>query len=161
VIDDQITAVIIGLIVISSGVAAVQPYWNQRVPVSFNEFAVLGPNMTFAGYPQNVTVGQAFTLYLFIGNFEGLSQYYQVLAKAGNLMGVINTTNPYEGPVIAQYQVILQNGQNVTHPITISMPSAGNSQRLVFELWNCSETGDFAYTGRWVQLYMDVAPGSS
>ena len=124
---------------------------------SFSELGVLGPSQTIAGYPTSVTVGQQFTLYVYVGNHQGEAEYYQVLVKEGNQATVVsNSTSADLSPVLTN-QLVLGDNSSRIFPVNLSMNTAGLNQRVIFELWMFnSSTASFGYTGLWNDLWMNV-----
>ena len=156
-IDDEVKAaalVIIGLM----GVVAVYPILAEsRVVEPFSELGILGPNMKIGDYLRELVVGQRFSLYLYLGNHEGSSQYYRVLAKLGDRGLNVSDTEPYGAPVVASWDAVLPNEANTTIPITLSVGLAGLNQRLVFEMHRFDPAkGEFVYHQRWNQLWLNV-----
>ncbi|MBO3754897.1 MAG: DUF1616 domain-containing protein, partial [Candidatus Brockarchaeota archaeon] len=141
---------------------ASQAFFAGRTVEPFSELAILGPRMKIADYPREVVAGESFKLYLYVGNHEGRVMYYAVLVKLGNRTTEINETQPMNAPVIARYEVVLQNGGNFTRPITLSIGEPGLNYRLVFELWIYDEVSDgFKYHGRWCQLWLNATPSAA
>lgn len=155
--DDELkflALVLIGLM----AVVAIYPIINEsRAVVSFSELGILGPNMKMADYPKTEIVNQSFNLYLYVGNHEGKLEYFRVVAKQGDSNSTITDTTPLNSPVIASWDLILQNEENSTFPIKLSMDKPGLKQCIVFELYIFNpETQNFVYHQRWVQLWLDV-----
>jgi uncharacterized membrane protein len=113
----------------------------------FSEIGILGPQRLAINYPKQLVAGQNFSLYIYVGNHEQVTEYYQVLLKLGNISTITNGTTPSNVPVISTYSYVLNNNQNVTFPITMSINRTGIFQRLVFELWIYNTTSSsFFYT---------------
>ncbi|MDP2954272.1 MAG: DUF1616 domain-containing protein, partial [Chloroflexota bacterium] len=81
--DDELKAVALVLIGLMGAVAVYPILAESRVVEPFSELGVLGPNMKIGDYPRQLVVGQRFSLYIYVGNHEGSSQYYRVFAKLG------------------------------------------------------------------------------
>jgi uncharacterized membrane protein len=146
-----VVIVVIGVFTLSQAV------FGDQVVEAFSELAVLGPDMKIGDYPREVLVGEAFRLYLYVGNHEGKTMYYSVKVKLGDQFTSINETTAMEAPVIAGYQRVLMTGENWTRPVTLSIDEAGTGRRLVFELWVYDEALErFHYHGRWNQLWMNI-----
>ena len=124
---------------------------------SFSELGVLGPGQKIAGYPTTVSVGQQFTLYVYVGNHEGMATYYQVLVKEGNQATVISNSTSASLPPVLTRSLVLEDNSSSIFPVNLSMTTAGLNQRLIFELWMFnSTTAGFAYTGLFDQIWMNV-----
>jgi uncharacterized membrane protein len=156
-IDKQLTYVIM-LVILSLGVlTAVPPILPDRVVEPFTELGILGPNLKLGDYPESVEIGESFTLYLYLGNHESRVMYYRTLVKFGDELSFASETEPMDAPVIASYDHVVLNENNVTRQMSLSAEITGTNRRLVFELYKYDEdAGDFVYSGEWVQLWMNV-----
>ena len=124
----------------------------------FSELGVLGPGQKIGGYPTAVTVGQSFTLYVYVGNHEGQANYYQVLVKEGNQATVISNSTAASLPPVLTDSLILGDNSSAVFPVVPSMSTAGLNQRLIFELWMFNSTSSsFGYTGLWNQIWLNVS----
>ena len=124
---------------------------------TFSELGVLGPGQKIGGYPTTVTVGQPFTLFVYVGNHDGEPGYYQVLMKEGNQATVVSNSTSANLPPVLSDSLILRDNSSTTFPVNLSMKTVGLNQRLIFELWMFnSTTTSFAYTGLFAQLWMNV-----
>ena len=127
----------------------------------FSEVGILGPAGKLSGYPTNMTVGENYTIDLFVGNHEGHSILYTVYEKLGTRSSVINQTVPLGTPPVASYQFVLPNNSNVTRPINVRLMHPGQNIRLIFELWIFSTaTETFSYEGSWAQLFVNATAPS-
>lgn len=156
-IDEEVMAVVIAVIVVVGVFACSQTIFAGRVTESFSELAVLGSEMKIGDYPEEVAAGEAFSLYLYVGNHEGKVMRYAVLVKLGNKTTLVSSEEPMPVPVTSRYEVVLLHGGNWTKPITLSVEEPGVNYRLVFELWAYDEAVlDFGFHGRWCQLWLNV-----
>jgi len=154
--DKEVGTVALVLVAILAIFVAIQPILPSNAE-KFSELGVLGPNQTIANYPTNLTAGQSFTLYGYVGNHEGVVDYYQVMIKLGNQTTQISNTTAALAPVIASYSQVLDNNQNWTFPIDLSINQTGANLKLIFELWSYNvTTSTFDYIGLWNQLYVNV-----
>jgi uncharacterized membrane protein len=156
-VDKQLSYVIM-LVILSLGLlTAIPPILPERVVEPFTELGILGPNMKLGDYPEVVEVGEPFTLYLYLGNHESRVMYYRTLVKFGSELDLVSETEPMDVPVIASYDHFIPDDSNVTRKISLSANILGDNRRLVFELYKFDEViDDFAYSGEWVQLWMNV-----
>lgn len=160
-IDEEVQAVVLAVIVVIGAFSVSQAFLAGRVVEPFSELAILGPNQKIGDYPKNLTAGENFNLYLYIGNHEGKVMYYRVYVKLGNRSSIINENNPLDAPPIAHYETILSNDQTWLKPITLHIDEPGINYRLVFELWVYKpEEGIFTYHGRWNQLWLNITSSS-
>jgi uncharacterized membrane protein len=95
------------------------PHPNEA---SYSEFYVLDSNRQTIAYPTNVTSGTPFTLILGIINHENASDTYAGTVSLGN-----STLYRFDNLTLIQ-------GQNVERPISISVTSLGEKQKLKFTL---------------------------
>lgn len=156
-IDEEVSAVALAVIVVIGIFSVSQGFLAGRVVEPFSEVAILGPNQKIGDYPKNLTAGENFNLYLYVGNHERKVMYYRVYAKLDDQLSVINETVPLDASPIAQYETVLSNNQTWLKPITLRIDESGTNYRLVFELWVYEpDEGIFAYHGRWNQLWLNV-----
>jgi len=159
-IDEQVTAVVVGIIVVIAGVNAANFYLANRVTEPFSELGVLGPGQTIGGYPTTLAVGQQFLLYGYVGDHEGAVDYYQVLVKLGNESTEVSNSTYARAPELASYGLVLSDNQSSVFPIRLSLGTPGTNQRLIFELWMYNATvSQFTYSGLWNQLWINLTSG--
>jgi uncharacterized membrane protein len=133
-IDRETSVIVLAIITILCVFVAVQPI----IPYSsehYSSLGILGPQQKIANYPTNLTRGESFVLYAFVQNHEGKVEYYQLLVKLGNSTTQVSNSTASNAPVIASYSYVLNNGQNTTFPMNLSIDQAGINLRLIFELW--------------------------
>ena len=156
IIDPEVSAVILALIVVIGVFAIAQVYVSGRVVEPFSEIGLLGPKMKIGDYPTEVVVGEKIKLYIYLGNHMGYPVWYVVFLKIGDRTTFINETVPANIEPVWSYEVLLDHNSNVTIPITLSLNKTGTNVRLIFELWTVSENGELAYHNRWVHLWINV-----
>lgn len=156
-IDDEVKAAVIVILIASAAVSVYPILEEGRVVEPFSELGVLGPNGKLGDYPRDLVVDQEFNLFLYVGNHEGVSQYFQVQAKLGDLAHNVSDTTPLDAPVEVLYETVLSDGSNTTIPIEMSISQPGSNIRLVFELWRYDVSAHrFVYHQRWTQLWLNV-----
>jgi len=163
VFNEQVLAVVTVIIVAASIFAVAQQAMNiRRVVEPFSELALLGPNRMIGGYPREVVAGSPFLLHVYVGNQEGRTMLYKILVKAGNRTSHINGTTPLSAqPLLEIYTVLPHNSSSII-PLNVTLHHPANNLRLVFEMWIFNETsGEFAYHGRWNQLWLNVTEPAS
>jgi uncharacterized membrane protein len=159
-IDEQARAAVVGIIVIIAAVNASSFFLANRVTEPFSELGVLGPTQKISGYPTNLTVGQGFLLYGYVGNHEGTVNYYQVLVKLGNQGTLIGNSTSANAPELSSYGLVLASNQSSIFPMRLALDTAGLNQRVIFELWMLNSTSSqFDYTGLWNQIWVNVTAG--
>jgi uncharacterized membrane protein len=154
-VDEKIQAVLISLLLAYGALVAAPVILGNRVVEPFSELGLLGPEMKLGDYPQEVQVGESFDLFLYLGNHEGEPVYYRVLVKLGSREVNVSDEEPYLGSLIDSYEHALADEENVTIPISLSVPEEGVNRRLVFELYK-HDRDEFKYDGIWVQLWLNV-----
>lgn len=154
--DKEAATVALALVTILGVFVAIQPLiptTNER----FSELGVLGPNQTIANYPTVLKLGQHFLIYGYIGNHEGAVSDYQLLIKLGNQSTLVTNSTSSTAPLLASYYHVLDDNQNFTFPINLSLNRTGTNIKIIFELWSFNTTSSsFQYTGLWNQLYVNV-----
>ena len=155
-IDEEVTAVVLAIIVVFGVFSVSQVFLAGGVVEPFSELAILGPNQKIGDYPKNLTAGEEFDLYLYIGNHEGRVMHYRVYVKLGDQSSTINETVPLDVSPIEEYEQILLHNQTWLEPITLHIDEPGMNYRLVFEMWVYDIDGMFAYHGRWNQLWLNA-----
>jgi len=155
VVDRDTAGLALAVVTILAVLVAVYPILpTNNEP--FSELGILGPSQKIGGYPTTVAVGQEFPLYVYVGNHEGVAEYYQVLVKEGNQATVISNSTAANLPPVMTNSLVLGDNSSTTFPVTLSMSAVGLNQRLIFELWMYnSTTTTFDYTGLWNQLWIN------
>ncbi len=156
-VDEEVTAVVLAVILVVGIFAVAQPFYANRIVDPFSELAILGPNKKIGDYPKTLAAGEKFNLYIYVGNHEGWSTYYRVYAKLGNRTSTVNENVSLAVEPMAQYEVILRNNQTWLQSATFQIDVPSINHRLVFELWRYKpEENAFAYDHKWVQLWLNV-----
>lgn len=156
IIDPEVLAVILALIVVIGVFAVAQVYVSGRVVEPFSEIGLLGPKMKIGDYPTEVVVGEKIKLYIYLGNHMGYPVWYVVFLKIGDRLTFVNETIPANVEPVWSYEILLDHNSNVTIPITLSLNKTGTNVRVIFELWTINENGELAYHNRWVHLWVNV-----
>ena len=160
-VDEKIQAAVIAGLLAYAVLTAAPIILGDRVVEPFSELGILGPNMKLGDYPREVEAGEPVSLYLYLGNHEGLPTYYRVQAKLGDRSLNVSDSEPYPGAVVSSYRQVLDDGSNSTRPIVISVRDAGVNRRLVFELQRYDpDARGFVYDGVWTQLWLNVTEPS-
>jgi len=154
-IDEEVTAVVLALIVVAGVFTFSQAFLAGRVVEPFSELGVLGAEMKIGDYPREVLVNESFKLHLYIGNHEGRIMYYTIYIKLGDKSTLVNETIPANTSTIAFYEAILPHNETVIIPVNIRINTPGRNLRLIFEMW-IHDGGLLKYHGRWCQLWLNV-----
>jgi uncharacterized membrane protein len=154
--DKEVAAIALGIVTILSVFLILQPI-IPSTGEKFSELGVLGPTQTIGGYPTDITPSNnTLTLYAYIGNHAGTVELYQYVAKLGTNATIVSNTTAANAPVLTTYSYVLDNGQNTTFPIHLTIPVTGITLRLIFELWYYDTTNSsFVYTGLYNQLWIN------
>jgi uncharacterized membrane protein len=154
--DKEAATISLVIVTVLAVFAVIYPILPANVQ-PFSELGILGPSETIGAYPQNVTAGQEFHLYGYVGNHEGSVSYYEFEAKLGNQSTAVSNSTAADAPIVFTHYQVLENNQTTVFPVNLSINATGTDQRLVFELWSFNTTtSQFAYTGLWDQLFLNV-----
>jgi len=157
VIDDEVKAVIMAIMIVVGALSIAQILTSGRVSEPFSALGLLGPNMKIGDYPKTVLVNQTVRLYLYVDNHEGRTMYYIIYAKLGNKSTEISENRSADAPILYTYEVILPHGMNATIPVSLKFDRPAINARLIFEMWVYdSETRTPRYHGRWTQLWLNI-----
>lgn len=156
-LDEEVKAVVLAIIVVASVFAVAQAMRAGTVVEPFSALGLLGPKMKIGDYPKVVLVNETIRLYLYVGNYEGKVMYYVIYAKLGDRSTLINESIPADAPILAEYKTILPHGANTTIPIEISIDKPMENARLIFEMWILDpDSKELRYHGRWNQLWLNI-----
>jgi uncharacterized membrane protein len=154
--DKETSTLALVLVTILAVFVAVQPLIPSNAE-QFSELGILGPTKTLGGYPTNLTAGQVFMLYGYVGNHEGVVSYYKVFVKLGNQNTVVSNSTYANVPILSTHSLVLDNNQSSTFPIGLSVGQTGTNLKLIFELWRLdTTTSQFGYTGLGNYLLINV-----
>jgi uncharacterized membrane protein len=158
IIDDEVLAVLTAIVLIASVLSAALIIPRHTEP--FLALGLLGSKGKIGDYPRTVVAGTPINLYVFIANYQGKAVFLEVVAKIGSKGNIPTNTTPLDAPPIWEYSVILDNGENITVPVQLTLTQEGMNQAIVFELWIFNTTaGSWRYTGQWNHLYVNVTRG--
>lgn len=155
-IDDEVMAVILAIMVVAGMVGYASMLRESWVGESFSAIGILGPEKRIGDYPREVVAGQGFRLWVFVANYEGRVMYYSVIVKLGNESSIPNSTAPSTADEIKRVELILPSGGNATLPIDLNITRVGRIL-LIFELWYyTSDSLEPRYSGKWAHLWLNV-----
>ncbi|MEM2240343.1 MAG: DUF1616 domain-containing protein [Candidatus Bathyarchaeia archaeon] len=153
-LSGEVWAVVMAVVLVGAVFAVSQIFASSRVTEPFSELGILGPKMKIGDYPRIVVAGEAFRLYVYVGNHMGKPMYYVVFIKLGN---ATTPLNPTPAEPFMRLDLILMHGENRTIPIDIAITEPGLNTRLIFELWTYNTTvKELTYHGRWCQIWLNV-----
>ena len=156
-IDDEVKAIILAIVIVTGTLSIAQVAAYRRVSEHFSAMGLLGPGMKIGDYPRTVLVNQTISLYLFLDNHEGRTVYYIIYAKLGDRQTMISENRSAEAPILYTYEVILTHGMNTTIPLSLKFSKPMSNARLIFEMWVYDpETRMPRYHGRWNQLWLNI-----
>ena len=149
-LDEEVLAVIAAVVVVGVALAAALVL-RPAVAEPFSAIGLLGPEGKIGGYPSVVAPGASFKLHVYVYNHMGVPVWYVVYVKVSN-----STAEPPlpERPVLTFQRLLLHN-ETWVEPFSVALNSTGR-WRVVAELWAVHPNGTLAYTGRYVQLWVDV-----
>lgn len=158
-INDEVIAVILALITVSSIFALTVSFPRQREP--FLAIGLLNEHCKIDYYPKYAVAGQPIRLCIFLANHLGEPALLKVVAKIGNSSMLPTNTAPLNTTPIYSFTVLLPDEANITKLVDVGINVTGRAA-LVFELWKYSiENHTWVYTGKWVHLYIRVIGGWS
>jgi len=149
-LDEEVLAVVAAIVVVGAALAAAL-LLGLAVREPFSAIGLLGPEGRIGGYPTEVKIGVPFRLHVYVYNHMGVPVWYVVYVKVSN-----STAEPPlpERPVLKLQRLLLHN-ETWVEPFSVALNSTGR-WRVVAELWAVHPNGTLAYTGRYVQLWVDV-----
>jgi len=158
ILDEEVFAVILAVSIIASalGIALTLRPLN---PEPFTAIGLLNEDCRIGEYPKTVLNGSVLKLCIYVANYLGEPAYLKVVYKIATNTTLPNTTRPSPQPVIMEWRLVLNNGEEKEFKVSVPVHMLSNVTRvaLVFELWQYSYAkGDWVYTGRWVHLYINV-----
>jgi len=154
-IDEEVRAVALAIIVIAGAAAISQAIVAGRTVEPFSALGTLGPNMKIGDYPKTVLVNETFRVYFYVENHEGKAMSYELRIKIGDNGTFINETAPADLPTVFSYYAILPNGANTTIPADLSIPAPVVNGKIIIEMWVHSSNGTW-YNGRWNHLQINA-----
>ncbi len=154
-IDDEVFAVIMAIVVLGSVFAAVQLLPRHVEPLE--GIALLNPECKMKDYPSTILAGEGVSFCLLVFNYMGKPMYYQVRYKVGDRDTLPRNETPSPQPALKTFEVVLNDSSEAYLNITITVERVGNDIALIFELWRYEPATDsWVYTGKWNHLYVDV-----
>ena len=159
IVDEEVLAVLTAIVVVGSALSIAMLI--PRKPEPFLAIGLLNERGYIGDYPTLIVAGEPVKLHVFLANHLGRAALLQVRVKLGSKGRIPSNSTPIDSPVLQNITVILEDGRNVTVPITLRINQPGINLAIVFELWMFNTTtGSWVYTGRWNHLYVNVtAPG--
>jgi len=156
IMDEEVTAVVLALIIVASVFAVAYIVNKSRVAEPFSAIGLLGPNKKIGNYPTHVHPGEKFLLWVYVHDYEGHVMLYRIYVKLGNRSTFINSTIPAKAPIIDYFDLCLTHNESMLIPVYLSINKTG-SYKLIFELWYYDpSTRKFRYKGLWTHLYINV-----
>ena len=148
--DEEVLAVVAAVAVVGVALASAV-LLGPAVREPFSAIGLLGPEGRIGGYPSEVAAGAPVRLHVYVYNHMGTPVWFVVYVKVSNSTG--ESPLP-ERPVVTLQRLLLHN-ETWVKPFTVTLNSTGR-QRVVAELWAVYPNGTVAYTGRYVQLWVNV-----
>jgi len=160
VLDDEVFAVLMAIIIVGSVFAAAQ-LLRPSVVEPFTAIGLLNEECRIGDYPSKVFRGENITLCIYLYNHIGYPLLMQVRYKIGTNTTLPTNTTPSPMPTMLIFNKMLNHGENNTFrievPITVSEGFVGRRAALIFELWIYNlDQGTWVYSGRWNHLYVEV-----
>lgn len=155
IIDEEVLAVLTALVIVGSvlSIAMLIP----RKPEPFLAIGLLNEKGYIGDYPTTIVAGEPVRLNVFLANYLGRVALLQVRVKLGSRGWIPSNSTPLDAPALQNITVVLEDGKNLTVPVTLKISEPGINRAIVFELWMFNTTsGTWVYTGRWNHLYVNV-----
>ena len=160
-LDDEVFAVIMAVIVVASVFAAVQLV-KPGNPEPFTAIGLLNENCKIGDYPRIVFLGENLTLCLYLDNHQSEPALFRVKYKiALNTTDLPSNETPSPEKPVAEYEFFLPSLSNTTDKIELYIPEnpgfIGRELILVLELYQLNPLNmTWIYTGRWVSLHVNA-----
>lgn len=161
VISDEVFAVILAIVVISS-VISVAVLLRPEVAEPFIAIGLLDENCKLSGnYPKLVIAGGEVHLCLYIFNYKGYPALVQVRYKIGGSHEIPTNTTPANLASLKNFTKLLNHNEEalmkVKLPVIVNESLIIGNATLIFELW-VYDTGRNAwvYSGQWTHLHVEV-----
>lgn len=140
---------------------------SQPQPEPFTEFTMMTESedgsLVASGYPTDLTIGENRTLALMVGNQEGETKEYTVVAKLQRLTGTGGTTQIVESNELERMQLRVPAGESSVVRHTVTPSTTGERLQLIYLLYEeeppTSPTENNAY--RAVTLPISVSDPES
>jgi len=156
-IDEEVFAVLLAVIVIGSVFAAAQEF--KRIE-PFNAIGLLNEDCKIGDYPSFVLIGENLTLCIYIYNHMGKPEAFKVVHRFGDPSTLPTNTTPSAAQELWSRIVVLDHGREALIRVSVPIPYrpdlVGRNATLIFELWIYRPGEGWIYTGRWVHLHVRV-----
>jgi uncharacterized membrane protein len=158
-LDEEVFAVIIAIMIIGSIFAAAQQF--NRETEHFNAIGLLNEKCKIGDYPDFVLIGENITLCIYIFNYMGEPEAYKIIYRFGNVSTLPTNTTPSKAPALWSRVIVLNNNESILLKTSFPIPNnpklVGKNATLIFELWMYdTKNNRWVYTGRWVHLHVKV-----
>lgn len=150
-----IITIIIALVII--GALLVNVVNEQPSIEKFSSIYYLDSQKQTENIPKTVVLGEndTFTLYVGVENQNGTTIDYSVKLKIDDGNGPLNQSSAM---VLDHFEKTLKDGDIWEFPVTIDREKLveRGTKRIIFELWLGKGTADDQYSGKWVNLSVEV-----
>lgn len=156
VIDDEVFAVLLAMVIIASviGIALSMP----RSSEPFTAIGLLDRECRIGSYPKNIPVNQSIELCVFISNNLGEPALLQARFKVSYNGSIPTNSTPLDIPEAVNVTVFLPDGGNTTRVFSITITRPGYNIVIAGELWVMDfDKGSWAYTGRHVFIRVNAS----
>ena len=155
ILDDEVFAVLMAVVIVACVFSIAQMIPRDVEP--FVAIGTLNEEGKLGDYPRVVVAGEPVRLQVFISNHEGKASMLRVMAKLGSKGNIPTNATFLNSSPIWDYIVVLDHGENVTVPVSLTLNEEGSDVAIVFELWEFNTSSrSWVYTGRWNHLYVNV-----
>ncbi|HMF31778.1 MAG TPA: DUF1616 domain-containing protein [Candidatus Lokiarchaeia archaeon] len=140
-IENWLRTILIISILVVTGFIVYVTIFNQNKP--YINFGLLNQGGQMGNYPNQVEVGQEFSLGYFVDNHNPNIQDFSVRTYLANYTtSTVTFENGVEGgQLLNVYNLTINNGENYTsNPMQFALNSTGLNFRICFELWVYNQT---------------------
>jgi len=139
---DRILTIVLSLSILIAVLTTICVIAVPKEGERFTEFFILGNQQKAADYPDQITVGEQYPLYIGVGNHEYRPVTYMIMTY-GMLMEFDNTTNTsriMSMDPLWQHSLTLANNETALIPYNLSVEKSGYN-RIEFLLFNDTVPG--------------------
>ncbi len=127
--------VTLGLALVASYPAIIVIVPSQSGSEHFSEIWLLGSGHMFEDYPFNVTAGEAYSVFVGVGNHMGCSEYYVVYVKFRNMtqpLPDVKGSMPSSLPPLREFRFFVADGEAWESPVTFAIQEVSFQDDSVF-----------------------------
>lgn len=127
--------VTLGLALVASYPALIVIVPSQSGSEHFSEIWLLGPGHMVENYPFNITAGEAYSVFVGVGNHMGCSAYYVVYVKFRNMtqpLPDVRVSMPSSLPPLYEFRFFVADSEAWESPLTFAFEDVSLQNSSVF-----------------------------